>query len=72
MEKQVLEHIVKTIKKGGLTNDESDWLRIKNILQLYGPLNYREYDEVMNHITKEQTKNDKNGTLGRFLVGDQL
>ena len=72
MERQVLEHIVKTVKKGGLMDDKSDWLSIKNILQLYGPLNYKEYDEVMKHITKEQIKNDKNGTLGRFLVGDQL
>jgi len=56
MEKQVLEHIIKTVKKGGLTKDDSDWHRLKNILQLYGPLNYKEYDEVMKCITKEELR----------------
>ena len=35
MERKILEHIVKTVKKGG-------YKEIGDILQLYGPLNYCE------------------------------
>ena len=65
MERQILEHIVKTVKKGG-------YKEIGDILQLYGPLNYKEYDEVIKFIDKKQIKKDKNGTLGRFLVGNHI
>jgi|TARA_R110002020_G_scaffold66432_2_gene174593 imidazole glycerol phosphate synthase subunit HisF len=63
MEKKVLKHIVKTLKK-------ENFKEMGDILELYGPLNYKEYDEVIKFIDKEQIKNDKNGTLGRLLVGD--
>jgi len=46
MEKKVMNHIVKTVerKKAG---KQFTFNSIRNILKLYGPMNYKEYDEVM-------------------------
>tara|TARA_Y100000593_G_C4252960_1_gene308130 strand:+ start:162 stop:308 length:147 start_codon:yes stop_codon:yes gene_type:complete len=48
MERKILEHITKTI---GYV-DPKKW---ESILELYGPLSYKEYDEIIEFI-----KNKKN------------
>tara|TARA_B100000287_G_C20292739_1_gene646584 strand:+ start:201 stop:365 length:165 start_codon:yes stop_codon:yes gene_type:complete len=49
MEKQVLEHIAKTLKK-------TNYKEMGDILELYGPLNYKEYDQVIKFIDKKVIK----------------
>ncbi len=48
MERKILEHITKTI--GDV--DPKKW---ESILELYGPLSYKEYDQIIEFI-----KNKKN------------
>jgi|TARA_R100000908_G_C3678009_1_gene97959 hypothetical protein len=45
MEEKILKHISKNIKKVNYNN----W---GDILELYGPLTYKEYDEVIKYIDK--------------------
>ena len=52
MERKILEHIVKTLNKVKHKN-------IGDILELYGPLNYKEYDEVIKFIDKRIIKKVK-------------
>ena len=49
MEKKILEHIEKTIRHR--TPKEE----INEVLKLYGPMNYREYDKIINYIKKWDT-----------------
>ena len=43
MERKILEHIIKTI--GDI--EPKKW---ESILELYGPLSYKEYDEIVEFI----------------------